>query len=173
MFMYRSPQKNDSLKIKINMYLIDSYYVGYDLDNYFTNKEQIIMFERLLKCEPIFKQQWKRGFYVIPEVETETMYLSPYIKKQSTFKKTSRKMFKYTYFGKLTKGSQNLLKGYMIESSQTQIKTIDEKMNEIFCGIFYNISKRNQEDTNTTIIKAILTLHEPGIEYIIRSYLPA
>lgn len=99
------------------------------------------------------------------------MYLSLYIKKQSTLKKTNRQLVKYVYSGKLTKGAENLLKGYMIEYSQNQIETIDEKMDDIFCGIFSNINKRKQDIINKAISKSTKRQEVYGIYDNIYSYL--
>jgi hypothetical protein len=72
------------------------------------------------------------------------MYLSPYIKKQSTIKNLSRKINNYIFNNKLTKGAKNLLEDYMRTYSIDiiQNKNMDTKMAEIFCGIFKQISDR-------------------------------
>jgi hypothetical protein len=102
------------------------------------------MFERLLSCDTNFKQEWESGVYSIPEDPKHTMYLSPYIKKQSTTKKLSRKINNYIFNNKLTKGAKNLLEDYMRTYSIDiiQNKNMDSKMEEIFCGIFKQISDR-------------------------------
>ena len=134
--MFAPVNKNASLKTRLNKYLNETYYVGYDLDNYFTNKNQVMMFDRLFKCDANFKEKWTKGVYVIPEDKTSTMYLSSYINKKSLLKNASRKLLRYKYNDKLTKGAKNLLQGYMIEYSQDRIFTIDEKMDKLFCSIF-------------------------------------
>ena len=53
------PPIKGNLETKVNNYLIYSYTNGYNLDMFFTQKDQIIMFERLLSCDPIFKQEWE------------------------------------------------------------------------------------------------------------------
>jgi hypothetical protein len=151
--MFLSPKQKDSIQKRVNMYLQQSYHTGYKLD-YFTDDQKIKMFEKLLKCDSNFNQQWYSGVYVTPEDPNNTMYLSSYIQKQSNLKKTNRRLFRYVYSGKLTKGAENLLQGYMIEYSQNQTKTIDEKMNEIFCGIFSAVNKRKQDTINTAINKS-------------------
>ena len=167
--MFLSPKKTDSIEKRVNMYLHQSYYTGYNLD-YFTDEQKIKMFEKLLKCDSNFNQQWHSGFYVTPEDPNKTMYLSSYIKKQSNLKKTNRRLFRYVYSGKLTKGAENLLQGYMIEYSQNQTKTIDEKMNEIFCGIFSAVNKRKQDIINTAIRKSTKNEEIIGIYDNIKSY---
>jgi hypothetical protein len=167
--MFLSPKKKDSIETRVNIYLQQSYHTGYNLD-YFTDEQKIKMFEKLLKCDSNFNQQWQSGFYVTPEDPTNTMYLSSYIKKQSILKKTNRRLFRYVYSGKLTKGAENLLKGYMIEYSQNQTKTIDEKMNEIFCGIFSAVNKRKQDIINTAIRKSTNNQEISGIHDNIKSY---
>jgi hypothetical protein len=99
------------------------------------------------------------------------MYLSRYISKKSIYKKATRKLCKHKYNNKLTKGAKNLLQGYMIEYSQDQTKSIHEKMNEIFCGIFSNINKREEDAINEAVTKSTLHIYEPGVEDIIHSYL--
>lgn len=169
--MFAPVKKNASLKTKINKYLIETYHNGYDLDIYFTNNDQIMMFEKLLDCDINFKEKWTKGLYVTPEDNTSTRFLSPYITKKSISKRLSRKLFKHTYYGKLTEGSKNLLQGYMIEYSQEQTTSIDEKMNKIFCGIFSNIDKREQAVINKAISKSTRHIYESGVEDIIYSYL--
>ena len=142
--MFEFPSKKASLKTKIYEYLINSYHIGYEMNNFFTEKDQIIMFEKLLFNDTNFRFQWKNGFYNIPKVATETMYLSCYIKNQSNVKKISRKILNYTFNNKLTNGAQNLLQGYMIEYSQNLSENINIRMNQIFCGIFESVNKRKQ-----------------------------
>ena len=71
--------KKGNLLTNINNYLTCSYYLGYNLDLYFTQNHQIIMFERLLSCDASFKQDWEIGAYSIPEDSAHTMYSSSYI----------------------------------------------------------------------------------------------
>lgn len=168
--MFLLPKKTDSIEKRVKMYLQQSYYTDYNLD-YFTDEQKIKMFEKLLKCDLNFNQQWHSGFYVTPEDPTKTMYLSSYIKKQSILKKTNRRLFsRYVYSGKLTKGAENLLQGYMIEYSQNKTKTIDEKMNEIFCGIFSAVNKRKQDIINAAIRKSTKHQEIRGIYDDIKSY---
>ena len=134
--MFAPVNKNASLKTRLNRYLNESYYVGYDLDEFFTNKNQVMMFDKLIKCDANFKEKWTKGIYVIPENINSTRYLSSYINKKSFLKNASRKLLRYKYNDKLTKGAKNLLQGYMIEYSQDRIFTIDEKMDKLFCSIF-------------------------------------
>ena len=49
------PEKGN-LETNIKNYLNCSYSLGYNLTSYFTEKQQIIMFERLLSCDANFKQ---------------------------------------------------------------------------------------------------------------------
>lgn len=126
--------KNATLKTQIEKYLIESYHVGYDLDNYFTNENQIIMFEKLLQRDLHFTKKWTKGFYVIPEDNRKTMYLSSYISKKSIVKRASRKIFKHEYYGKLTKGAKNLLQGYMIDYIQQQKQQTKEIENMILAN---------------------------------------
>ncbi len=141
------PPKGD-LELNIRNYLICSYSLGYDLDNYFTKNQQVIMFERLLSCDATFKQEWENGFYSIPEDPSHTTQLSPYIKKESSVKKLYRKMNKYTSSkNKLNKGSKNLLQAYMIKNSQEfteegKDRNIDTRMEKMFCGIIKQIRDR-------------------------------
>ena len=58
----------------------------------------------------------------------------------------------------------------MIEYSQDQTKTIDEKMNEIFCGIFSTVNKRKQDMINTAIRKSTKHQEIIGIYDDIKSY---
>jgi hypothetical protein len=102
------------------------------------------MFTRLLSCDANFKQEWETGVYSIPEDPSHTMYLSAYIKKQSALKKISRKINNYVYNEKLTKGAKNLLESYMRGYSTIQNKNMDSKMEEMFCGIFKQISDRKE-----------------------------
>ena len=168
--MFLSPRKTDSIKKRVNMYLQQSYYTGYNLD-YFTDEQKIKMFEKLLKCDSNFNQQWYSGFYVTPEDPTQTMYSSSYIKKQSILKNTNRRLFRYVYSSKLTKGAENLLQGYMIEYSQNQTKTVDEKMDEIFCGIFSAENRRKQDIINKAIRKSTKNQEIRGIYDNIKSYI--
>lgn len=143
------PAINGSLETKVRNYLIYSYQNGYHLDTFFTKKDQIIMFERLLSCHANFKQEWENGEYYIPEDPAHTMYFSTYIKKQSTVKKLSRKIDRFIYNKKLTKGAKNLLEAYMIKNSQDFLKesserNINTKMEEMFCGIFEKIRTRKE-----------------------------
>jgi len=137
-----------NLETNIRNYLNCSYHLGYDLDSYFTKKNQIIMFGRLLSCYANFKQEWENGIYSIPQDPAHTMHLSPYIKKQSALKKLSRKINNYTYNEKLTEGAKNLLQDYMRTYSQGYMqdenKNIDSKIKEMFCGIFKQISDRKE-----------------------------
>ena len=133
-----------NLETNVRNYLNCSYHLGYDLDNYFTQKHQITMFERLLSCDTSFKQEWESGVYSIPEDPAHTMYLSPYTKKQSLTKKLSRKINKYIYNKKLTKGAKNLLEAYMRTYSTVQNQNMNSKMEEIFCGIFTEIKNRKK-----------------------------
>lgn len=141
------PEKGN-LETNIKNYLNCSYSLGYNLNSYFSEKQQIIMFERLLSCDTNFKQEWENGLYSIPEDPTKTMYLASYIKKQSTAKKLSRKLSTYIYNEKLIEGAKNLLQGYMIELSQdyTQDKkrNMNTTMEEMFCGIMKQIKDRKQ-----------------------------
>jgi HEPN domain-containing protein len=142
------PEKGN-LETNVRNYLTCSYYLGYDLDLYFTEKHQIIMFERLLSCDTIFKQEWENGVYSIPEDPTHTMSLSLYIKKQSSIKKLSRKINKYTSNHKLTEGAKNLLQAYMIKNSQEYTgegkdRNMNTRMEEMFCGIMKQISDRKK-----------------------------
>lgn len=133
-----------NLETNIRNYLRCSYYLGYNLDSYFTQNQKIIMFERLLSCDADFKQEWENGVYSVPQDPAHTMYLSPYIKKQSALKKLSRKINNYTYNKKLTEGAKNLLQEYMRSHSTIQNKNMDSKMEEIFCGIFKQINDRKE-----------------------------
>ena len=138
------PEKTKIIETNVRNYLNCSYHLGYDLDNYFTQKQQITMFERLLSCDASFNHEWKSGVYSIPEDPAHTMYLSTYIKKQSLTKKLSRKINKYISNKKLTKGAKNLLEAYMRTQSTIQNKSMDNKMEEIFCGIFTDITNRKK-----------------------------
>jgi hypothetical protein len=133
-----------NLKTNIINYLNCSYYLGYNLDNYFTQKQQITMFERLLSCDKSFKQEWESGMYSIPEESKNSMYLSKFVKKQSLVKKLYRKTIKYISNQKLTNGAQNLLEAYMRTYSTNQNTNANNKMKEIFCGIFTHISERKE-----------------------------
>ena len=82
LWMFVFPKGKESLEKRIQLYLKQSYYTGYELNNYFTKEQQIKMFEQLLKGDSHFKQQWYKGTYVTPNVQNETMYLSPYIQKK-------------------------------------------------------------------------------------------
>jgi hypothetical protein len=143
-----------ALEPKIRNYIEKSYYDGYNLNYFFTEDEQGMMFDRLLSCDKNFKKDWKNGMYSVPEDPNHKMYFSTYIKKQSSVKKFSRTMQKYSHNNKLTKGAKNLLEMYMREYAQKYIN-IDaddnsgvpnykiEKMNniiyKIFCGIYETI----------------------------------
>lgn len=134
--------KKGNLLTNVNNYLTCSYYLGYNLDSFFTQNHQIIMFERLLSCDASFKQDWEIGAFSIPEDPSHTMYSSSYIKKQSHIKKLSRRVHSYIYNNKLTKGAKNLLQAYMINYSQDSSKNIDAKMEEMFCGILKQVNDR-------------------------------
>ena len=143
------PEKKKKLETNIINYLKFSYYHGYDLDLFFTEKQKITMFERLLNCDVSFNQEWKSGVYSIPENSKETMRNAKYIKKQSATKKLSRKISKYISNNKLTEGAKNLLKAYMIKQSQEYMeegkdRNIDIRMEKMFCGIFEQISDRKK-----------------------------
>lgn len=154
---------------RINTYLIHSYYTGYEMNYYFTDKNKILMFERLLNYDDIFRLMWFEGYNIIPKVKTETMYLSQYITTQRKFNKITRYLLRHKYYGKLTKDAENLLKGYLILWSQSN-ENINEKMNNIFCGIFKNINERKQKIIKK-ILSKMLHIYEPGIEDLIISFL--
>ena len=143
------PEKTKILATNLRNYLTCSYHLGYDLDNYFTQKQQKIMFERLLYCDTVFRQEWENGVYSIPENSAHTMFLSKYIKKQSEAKKLSRKISRPVYNEKLSKGAKNLLQAYMIKNTQEYIKedkdrNMDTKIEEMFCGIMRQIGDRKK-----------------------------
>jgi len=145
--MLPSPIKGN-LENKVNNYLNYSYGIGYNLDMFFTQKDQLVMFERLLSCDPIFKQEWENGFYSVPEDPAHTMYLAPYVKRQSISKKIFRKI-NNTFNKKLNKGGKNLLEAYMIQNSQDFMreganKNVNAKIQEMFCGIFKQIGQRKE-----------------------------
>lgn len=140
--MFSPINNNASLENRIKTYLRESYYTGYDLDPYFTENNQIMMFEKLLKCDEEFKREWESGSYCEPTIPSETMYLSPYITKQSYTKKIFRKCSSYKINNKLTKGAKNLLKGYMIKYSQNEEMNNDEKIEQMFCGILRQANER-------------------------------
>lgn len=145
----RLPEKTKKLETNLINYLTCSYDLGYDLDLFFTEKQKITMFERLLSCDLSFNQEWETGVYSIPENPNDTMRMATYIKKQSTTKKLSRKISKYTSDNKLTEGAKNLLQDYMIKHSQEYInegkdRNIDTRIEKMFCGIFKQISDRKQ-----------------------------
>ena len=147
--MFTPLNRNASLERKIKKYLTESYYTGYELNPYFTENNQIMMFEQLLKCDEEFKQEWESGSYCKPEVPNETMFLSPYVTKQSNVKKIFRKCFPYKFNNKLTKGAKNLLKAYMIRYSQSgSYKEKEQRMKQIFCGIFERLHERREQYIN-------------------------
>jgi hypothetical protein len=105
------------------------------------------MFDRLLSCDTTFKEDWETGTYSIPEDTKHKTMLSKYIKKQSTAKKLARKINNYIYNKKLIKGAKNLLQAYMIQHSQEYMeegKDMDKRIEEMFCGIFKQISIRKK-----------------------------
>lgn len=142
------PPIKGNLETKVNNYLIYSYTNGYRLDMFFTQKDQIIMFERLLSCDPIFKQEWENGVYSVPENPANTMYMATYIKRQSIPKKLFRKI-NNTFKNKLNKGAKNLLEAYMIQQSQEFTKegpsrNVNTRIKNMFCGIFKQIEDRKE-----------------------------
>jgi hypothetical protein len=149
------PKKTKIIETNIQNYLTCSYHHGYNLNLYFSEKQQIIMFERLLSCDANFKDDWENGVYSIPEDPSQTMHLSRYIKMQSATKKFSRKISKYIYQKNLTKGAKNLLQAHMIKQSQDYMqdenRNIDSKMKEMFCGIFKNIDDRKKNILETKL----------------------
>lgn len=150
------PEKTKNIETNLINYLTCSYDMGYDLDPFFTEKQQITMFERLLKCDVSFNQEWKSGVYSIPENPKETMRMATYTKNQSATKKLSRKISNYISNNKLTEGAKNLLKAYMIKQSQEYInegknRNIDTRMEKMFCGIFKQISERKRTDLSKKV----------------------
>ena len=165
--MFPTTPKNASLENKIKKYLKESYYTGYDLDEYFTEENQKMMFEKLLNCDEEFRQKWESGSYCEPEVPSETMYLSSYITKHSYTKKIFRKCSPYKINKKLTKGAKNLLKGYMIEYSQNQTISLNDKLSQIFCGILQQSYNRREQ----YISQIGERTKEPVLSEEIRSYI--
>jgi len=159
--------KKASLKQRIQTYLIRSYYDGYELQYYFTEQQQIMMFEKLLSCDENFSQEWEKGVYCKPMNKNETLYLSPYIKKQSSTKKIYRKVCSHINNNKLTNGAKNLLKSYMIEYAQNYTISENYRMEQIFCGIFHQENKRKDQYISQVSERA----REPRLEDEIRSYL--
>lgn len=153
------PPIKGSLETKVRNYLIYSYYNDYDLGKYFTEKDQIIMFERLLSCDATFKEEWEKGAHSVPEDPTHTMYLSPYIKKYSSARSFSRKISKHTYNNMLKKGAKNLLKAYMRnhEIDYMRNKDMDTKIDEMFCGIFKSIDDRKRRILSTKVPEEVAT----------------
>ena len=150
------PPKTKNIKTNIRNYLTCSYDMGYDLDKYFTEKDQTTMFERLLSCDIDFKQQWESGAYSVPADPAQTMYLSTYTTQYSSIKKYSRKIRKHTSKQKLTKGAKNVLEAYMREQSQESMnegaeRNMNARMEKMFCGIFSQIRERKQSDLSKKV----------------------
>ena len=165
------PEKTKKLETNIINYLKFSYYHGYDLHLFFTEKQKITMFERLLNCDVSFNQEWKSGVYSIPENPKETMRNATYTKNQSVTKKLSRKISKYTSDNKVTEGAKNLLQAYLIKHSQEYInegkdRNIDTRMKKMFCGIFQQISDRKksilESKLNSDTVKHLFTFTPKG-----------
>lgn len=154
---------NASLKYRIKFYLEYSYYRGYDLERYFTEKNQIMMFEKLLKCDEEFKQQWESGSYCQPVDPAHTIMLADYETIKSDAKKFYRQICGYKINNKLTEGAKNLLKGYMIKYSQNYHVSVDDRLSQIFCGI---LRQENERRTSQLVER----VREPGLTRLIRSY---
>lgn len=136
--------KKASLESRLKFYLKHSYYKGYDLNRYFTEENQITMFERLLECDEEFKQQWESGSYCQPVDPTYTERMAEYETIQSPIKQFYRQICPYRINKKLTEGAKNLLKGYMIKYSQND-DVDDDKLAQIFCGILKQANKRREK----------------------------
>lgn len=130
----REPEKGD-LENNIRNYFTCSYYLGYKLHTYFTEEDQIMMFEKLLACDAIFKGEWENGVHDISKHPAYTLDIKTN-KVSSSVKKYYRKIHKYIYNKKLTAGAKNLLESYMIEYKQANAeKDTHTNTKEILCGL--------------------------------------
>ena len=96
---------------------------------------------------PFSNKNGKTGVYSVPENPAHTMYLAPYVKRQSISKKLFRKI--NNTFNKLNKGAKNLLEAYMIQQSQDFMRegptrNVNTRIKNMFCGIFKKIDERKE-----------------------------
>jgi hypothetical protein len=112
----------------IEEYFDTCYYIGYELDLFFTVNQQILLYNASIEYDDKFREDYYSGLYYFSEDKYCNLYFPKYITKKSWLKAFTRYYFPNLNNNIITYGQQNCLqKKLMNYASKYRYKSIKEK----------------------------------------------